>query len=157
MTPFAVLNLIGLAGRAIAGTRPAQPTISNSDLAELDFDKLLNEARTGNIASGKGVVLGAEISAELTTEQLDRLTAAADQAAAHGAKTALVLMDGQGYLVNVESRQVERIVDEQSQSVLTEVDAVITAPQQVATVDTQRLSSTPGNESLVNLLADAGH
>lgn len=155
--PLGILSLVGLAGRALAGPGQAQPAISKSDLADLDFEKLLNKARSGNIASGKQVVLGSEVAAELSDEQVQRLTAAADRAAAHGATTAMVLMDGQGYVLNVESRQVEAIVDEQAATVMTDIDAVITAPRHGQSVGTESLPMMPSNESLMRMLADAGH
>jgi len=125
---FGLLNLIGLAGRALSGGGQRPASLSTGDLASLDFEALLEKAKSGGFASGTPVVVGAGVEVDLSTEQLERITLAADRAAAQGARSAVVLVDGLALKVDVESRRIEAAVDAGAEGLLTGVDTVVTAP-----------------------------
>ena len=78
---------------------PARP-----GLADQSFQQLLTLASRGEIESGRQVQLAFEPNQSLDDEQLARLSTAADRAEASGAKRAMMLIDGRGFLLDVEQR-----------------------------------------------------
>ena len=77
-------------------TRPTAP------LEHRPFDELLAEARAGQLASGRTVSAGFELS----PQQLDRLAGAADLAEASGANRAMLLLDGRAMVLDVPTRTI---------------------------------------------------
>ena len=73
-------------------------------LEHQSFDELLAQATRGGVDSGRPVSVAFEPSQEITKQQLDRLAAAADLAEVSGARTALLLVDGRGLVLEVSSR-----------------------------------------------------
>jgi hypothetical protein len=92
------------------------------------FAALLDKARDGQIHSGRDVTIAHNAGIELSHDQLQRLAAAADQAEAHGATRALVLIDGLALRIDVTMREVTGAVDLDTAGVFTDIDAVVRAP-----------------------------
>jgi hypothetical protein len=129
LNPFMLLNALGGVANIVSGRRGAPGGLTRADLDRPDFEALLGRAREGGIQSGRKVALGADADGlELTTEQLDRLTVAADRAEANGVRHAVVLIDGMALRLDVESRLVTGVVDQQSEQLHAGVDAILTAP-----------------------------
>jgi hypothetical protein len=152
--PFALLNLIGAAGRLIAG-----PQRSAAPITGPDFDALLKQAADAEFSSGRTVTISPRADLQLTPEQLQRVSLAADRAEANGAGKALILIDGLALKVDVVSRTIEQAVDSGAQAVLTDIDAVLGAPGEHSTGAPTAFGPTapPSNPSILQLLADAGH
>ena len=83
-------------GPAAPGTPP---------LEHQQFDALLARAAQGLIESGRPVTTKLESSAPLDESQMRRLASAADRAEALGARRALMLIDGRGFVLDVSNRQ----------------------------------------------------
>jgi hypothetical protein len=64
----------------------------------------------------------------LTTDQLQRVALATDQAEAQGATRALVLIDGQALRLDVLDRRITGSADLSAAGVLTGLDAVVSVP-----------------------------
>jgi hypothetical protein len=90
-----------------------------------DFAAMLGKAKAGEISSGRAVTIGRGVDVRLSSEQLDRIAAAADRAESQGATSALVLIDGQALKLDVTMREVTGKADIAGGGVLTGVDAVV--------------------------------
>src|SRR6185295_3133433 len=99
---------------------------------EVDFAALLQQARSGQIQSGREVKLSDDLGITLTDGQKTRLAAAADLAEAHGAQQAVIMLDGVGLKLDVATRTVTARVDASSPGVASGVDAVVVAPPEDA-------------------------
>ena len=84
-----------------ATTRPTGPSVP---LEHQRFDTLLDQARQGLVESGRTVSAGDATAEPLTPDQVQRLSSAADLAEASGARTALLMMDGRGLVLDVPTR-----------------------------------------------------
>ena len=73
-------------------------------LADQSFDELLTLAARGAIESGRRVQMTFEPKETLDDQQIARLSAAADLAEASGARRAMTLIDGRGFVLDVEQR-----------------------------------------------------
>jgi len=69
------------------------------------FDDLIALVSTGQIETGRPVGVDSTIQDEWTDDDRRRLAAAADLAEAHGARRAVLVMDGRGFLLDVAGRQ----------------------------------------------------
>jgi hypothetical protein len=150
--PFALLNLIGAAGRLISGSHR-----SGAPAAGPDFDDLLKQAERGHLASGRTVTIGPRADLQLTPDQLQRVSLAADRAEANGAGKALILIDGLALKVDVVSRTIEQSIDSGAQSVLTDIDAVLGAPAAGAPAAAFGPTAPASNPAILEILANAGH
>lgn len=81
-----------------AGIKPSAPLEGQS------FDQLLALASKGKIASDRPVEVTFDAQPPLSPAQFERLSKAADQAEAAGAKQALMMIDGRNFVLDVESR-----------------------------------------------------
>ncbi len=98
--------------------RPAPP------LDRRSFDELLAQASQGLIESGRSV--SAEYAAaSLTGDELSRLSAAADLAEAAGARKALLLMDGRGFVLDVAARTLSAELAADAASRMIGLDAAV--------------------------------
>jgi hypothetical protein len=79
-------------------TQPSAPFEAQS------FDQLLALASRGKIDSGRPVEASFDVQPPLDSGQLERLSKAADQAEATGAKQALMTIDGRNFVLDVETR-----------------------------------------------------
>ncbi len=73
-------------------------------LADQSFDELLTLAARGAIESGRRVQMTFEPKETLDDQQITRLSAAADLAEASGARRAMTLIDGRGFVLDVAQR-----------------------------------------------------
>lgn len=110
------------AGIAAPTARPRAPIEGQT------FDDLLAQASKGAISSGRPVEAGFEAQPPLDGTQLERLAAAADQAEAAGARTALVMIDGRAFALDVESRTLTSELSGGSGIQTLHVDAAIAVP-----------------------------
>ena len=126
-----LLRLLG--SQATPGIAPGPTTAAgNAAAGALDFAKLLSQAQSGQLASGRQVTIANGANVQLTDDQIKRVSAAADLAESQGATRALVMIDGMAMKLDVSMRQVTGAVDLASQGVLTGVDAVVQVPGQGA-------------------------
>ncbi len=88
--------------------RPGQArTPTNRGSAAIEhqsFDQLMAQAARGEMESGRTTRLAFEPGEELDEQQIQRLSAAADRAEAAGARRALMMMDGRGFIMDVDQR-----------------------------------------------------
>ena len=111
----------GLSSTTVAPARPG--------LADQSFDELLALASRGAIQSGRQVQLTFEPNEALDDQQITRLSAAADLAQASGAKQAMALIDGRGFVLDVEQRTLTAELSASAGSrVIPELDAAIYVP-----------------------------
>ena len=90
-----------LAGLGAASQSPAATTLEQSSFADL-----LNQARDGTLLTKQPVTVQPGAGISLTSDQLARVSLAADQAEASGVRNALVMMDGQQFVLDVRARQI---------------------------------------------------
>lgn len=140
-TPLDLLSLVGLGSRLLGVGRGEKADASG------DFGKALEAARDGGLETGRAVVSGPDLDMDLSSDQLQRLSHAADMAEAQGAKTAAVLMDGMVIRLDVESRTALESAPAES-ALMADVDAVLSAGP----------TSEPGpaSDALLRRLAPAG-
>ena len=86
------------------GFIPSSPAPARPSLADQSFDELLALASRGAIESGRRVQMTFEPTETLDDQQITRLSAAADLAEASGARRAMTLIDGRGFVLDVEQR-----------------------------------------------------
>ena len=131
---------------------------AGTQLAGSNFAELLNKASGGLLSSGLQVSVAKDANVDLSQDQLQRLSKAADAAEAQGANRVLVMMDGQAYKLDVGVRQITGKVD--MSGVVTGVDGVIAVPDSTgmpAAPAMQSLSKMPSmNASLLDTLAKIG-
>jgi hypothetical protein len=89
------------------------------------FDQLLSLASKGAVHSGRQIELAFEPLPPLESAQLERLAAAADQAQAAGAKRALMLIDGRGFVLDVASRTLIAELASDPAARLVNIDAAV--------------------------------
>lgn len=121
-----MLRLLGATGAASL-IRPGASTGSQSSEG-LDFMKLLEDAKAGKVAGGLPVKASKNSGLNLSAEQLQRLSAAADLAEAAGASRVLVMMDGMALRLDVGVREVTGAASMQPGEVLTGIDAIVQMP-----------------------------
>lgn len=140
-TPLDLLSLVGLGTRLLGLGRSGPADASG------DFGKALEAAKDGGVETGRAVVSGPELGVDLSAEQLQRLSHAADMAEAQGAKTAAVLLDGMVIRLDVESRTALESVPAES-ALMGDVDTVLSAGPSV--------ERAGAGDALLRRLAPAG-
>ncbi len=112
--------------------RPGQPSVpqpaSRLPLESQSFDQLLALASTGALQSGRQIELAFEPDPPLDAQQLERLAAAADQAEAAGATQALMLIDGRGFMLDVQSRTLMAELSGDPATRVMRIDAAVFVP-----------------------------
>jgi hypothetical protein len=148
-----LLRTLG-AGKSSASSNSAAGT----QLAGSNFADLLNKASGGLLSSGLQVSVAKDANVDLSQDQLQRLSKAADAAEAQGANRVLVMMDGQAYKLDVGVRQITGKVD--MSGVVTGVDGVVAVPDGAglpAASGLHSLSKVPNmNASLLDALSKFG-
>ncbi len=86
------------------GSTPSSSAPARPGLADQSFGALLALASRGAIESGRRVQVTFEPNETLDDQQITRLSAAADLAEASGARRAMTLIDGRGFVLDVEQR-----------------------------------------------------
>ncbi len=97
-----------------SGVRPAGIGVSVGNAGAAGaapgaFADLLEQARSGGLASELPVTIGSDAAAagvQLSDDQMARLALAADQLETSGVRQALITIDGQKLLMNVQSREI---------------------------------------------------
>lgn len=108
-------------GPGVAG--PRAPGTSSSD-----FASLLKNAQAGQVSSGIPVTVSPRLGdVGLSESQLSRLSAAADKAEASGMTRAVALVDGQAFVLEVQTRTISARIDP-TKDALTGIDGVIGVP-----------------------------
>jgi len=136
--------------KRLGGVTPGEGAQPRTPVSEAGFAELLQRAQSDG--PSREVSIDRAAGVELSREQLARVAKAADQAEAAGAGVAAVLIDGMALKLDVLGR---RILSK-SDGVLTDVDAVVAAPQE-ARSDAAPVGPPPSaadNASLVRLLAE---
>lgn len=139
-------NTPGLAGSATATGAPA-------------FAELFRQAQRGEVASGLNVSVSPRLKVDLSPQQLQRLSLAADKAQAAGLRHALVLIDGVPLKLDVVSRTVTEVVNP-SESVVRGIDGFVAVADANAEAAGQETGVLPlpegqigGPESLKQLIS----
>lgn len=105
--PGAGANGVGTSGTDVPASRGQQ----SAPLTSAGFAELLSRARSGKVQSGEPVTIDERLGINLTSEQLHRLGAAVDVAKAQGFNKAVVLIDGQALVVDVETRRINGVLE----------------------------------------------
>lgn len=147
-TPTDLLKMLGGAGHA-ARVRPSSGEARPS-AAELTrtgtFADLLAAARKGELGGGNPVSVLPGANVELSPDQIQRLSVAADMAQSAGATRALVRIDGQTLLMDVGARSITAKVNAVPGQVVTGIDSVIDVPPAPSAPTIQ--SADPGLQAL---------
>ena len=151
-TPADLLRLLG--AQAIPGVAPV-PGASQKPAPGIDFARLLDKARSGQLASGRDVTIARGSGIELSEDQMKRLAAAADMAESQGATRAVVVMDGMTFKLDVAMREITAQTDLAGGQVLTGIDAVIHVPPEAGKqpASPARLTAAPDNASILGILS----
>lgn len=143
------IDIIGLASLASGAARSLARGIAPGNSS---FADALGRAQTDLASSGLPVGLARGVDVELTSDQLQRLAAAADRAEAQGAQTAVVMIDGRALELDVTLRQITGEVSP-DQGIRPEIDTFLFAPPAAETAAGPG-SGNPSNTDLLRLLAD---
>jgi hypothetical protein len=122
------------------------------------FDQLLEQAFGGEIHSDRPVKCACDLEPPLSAAQLQRLAHAADRAEASGARSAVMMLDGRGLVLDVAERVVRAEVRPDDAYSVWRVDAALVVPADNAerTQATDALNGLPWrNASVARLLQDA--
>jgi len=103
--PTAMLRQLGLSGRTGAAQSAPQQTQS-AGIQPGEFADLLQRARDGTLASNRPVTIEDGQGLNLNEAQLARLSLAADRAEAAGLRKALVMIDDQRVILDVQQRTI---------------------------------------------------
>jgi len=97
-----LLRLLG------SGVQPAAHSAAKAaaTAGQASFADLLRQAREGTLTSNRPVTPGPDAGVNLSDDQLARLSLAADKLESAGVRTALVSIDGQKLILDVQQRQV---------------------------------------------------
>ncbi len=106
---------------------PPDATRGGTPVEHQRFDELLEAARKGALQSGRMVTLGFRPPRQLGIEQMERLASAADLAEASGARRALIMIEGRGFLLDVPRRVVSGELSTGAASRIVAVDAAVFA------------------------------
>lgn len=124
-----IRNSIQLLKKLAPPVRPdyagADKTLPQNPMETQSFGQLLALVSDGSIKSDRVVTVSFEAKSELTDTQLARLATAADTAEASGAHTALMLIDGRGFVLDVGDRQLLRELEGDEGDQLVKIDAAV--------------------------------
>lgn len=122
----------------------------------LDFAALLKSAQGGELRSGRPLQVDNSVQAEFTPSQLARLGSVADAADAAGARKLLAILDGQGVVIDIASRTIERVVplDGEGAGSVTPGDVLVGVDSAVI-VPTGEVASAAGGATMSPLIAGA--
>lgn len=148
---------LDLLRRLGSGVVPGAPEPNNApSVGGASFGDLLEQARAGELSSGRTLKVREGLADRLTNEQLERLSRAADAAEASGAVRMLAVVDGLAVTIDVVTRTVEDVASAKDGAVRTGVDAAVVLPESGANEPAAPaiLGRVNGNQSLLRLLAD---
>lgn len=103
----------------------ASPARAAAPIEQQSFDDLLAKASSGRLASERPVTAAFEAGEPLSPQQMARLGPAADLAEAAGARTALMLVDGRGLVLDVAARTLAEELAAPGASRVVKVDAAV--------------------------------
>lgn len=133
-------QLLRTLGSGLIPSAPGSTGNTAGALGGIDFATLLNRARSGELTSGRAVTLDTQTEVEFTSDQMDRLSQAADAADAAGVESLFAVIDGIGVVMDVPSRTIRGTVDLSGATngrvlpadVLVGVDSVVVVPDENA-------------------------
>lgn len=102
-TPIDANTLLRVLG---SGVVPTDRTPTSPDARGLDFARLLDQARTGQIRSGMQVTVDPQLDVAFDAEELEQLSQAADLAEAQGIERVLVVRGDERLVLDVQRRSV---------------------------------------------------
>ncbi len=122
-------------GLDVTTAKPAATGIEAGQFAEL-----LNKARNGELSSNQPVTVSSDAgsSVKLSEDQLAKIAVAADKAEAAGIRKALVVLDDQQLILDVEARSITGAAKLGSGSVLSGVDGVINLSNTIGAGETSK-------------------
>jgi hypothetical protein len=119
--PLQLLQRLG--GSASVASLSAHPPVGDAG----HFAALLQGARRGELEGSAPVQIGRDVPVRLDSQQLQRLSVAADRAQAQGMDAALMLIDGQVLKMDVGTRTITQRLDGAS-TLAADIDGVVTVP-----------------------------
>ena len=138
------------------GTDRARP--GRAPIEQQSFGELLSLVADGTIASDRPITVADPdaLTEPLTDAQLARLASAADQAEAAGARNAVMLMDGRGFVLDVHDRAVTSELGPAASSGVVPIDAAVYVPndEELTTLATQQRTTGPGMGVLPSAVAE---
>lgn len=120
-------KLGALGAQTGAGVLTPGPAPKAAQPGGVAFEALLARARAGDADSDRAVSIDDGLGVTLSDSQTRRLCRAADRAAAEGFAVAVVHIDGQSLVLDVESRRVTAVLSD-SRPVASDIDGVVFAP-----------------------------
>lgn len=117
----------GLGGIAGANAGALSGAASGASSLAEQFATLLERARSGQAQSGLAVTVSPRVKIDLSSEQLARLSQAADRAEAAGLTRAVALLDGRAFILEVQTRSISAEIAPGS-AALHGIDGVLSVP-----------------------------
>ncbi len=114
--------------RLASGVRPdgAQAPAGKAPVESRDFEALLRQANSGEIASGRALRVGERVDGELDEKLIERLSRATDAAEASGARRVLALAGGRGLTIDVATRTIDGSTALDGAGLVGNIDAAMT-------------------------------
>lgn len=134
-----LLKVLGSGIRPVPSNDPAKAPIESTAFADL-----LAGVRAGNVSSGQSLSFASGVDAELSADQLSRLSRAADAAEASGSARMLAIIDDQAVTIDVASRTIESVRPWDQAGMLTDIDSVVRIPPVESDVDLRGLFGADG-------------
>jgi hypothetical protein len=135
-----------------SGVGPRGPPAGSPAVAAM-----LDAARRGDLRTGLPVRIDDTLGLTLSPEQASRLSEAVDRAAASGADTALVLLDGRGLRVDTTERRVLGVEPLTDGSMIDGIGAVVVSAETSATPEAGRafagLSTRPVSAGVLRAIS----
>lgn len=117
-----LLRLLEPSVRPAFGQSGAMAGGGSAPLDQQSFAQLLGAASSGQIHSGRQIELACEPSPPLSASQMERLASAADVAEAAGARTAMMMIDGRGFVMDVQNRTITAEMSSSALARMAQVD-----------------------------------
>lgn len=148
-------ELLSRLGATVRPEGVAAPTRAPARVGEAGFGDLLRQAMEGTLGSGRRVEVEPASGVELSAEQIDRVSAAADRAELAGVARALVEIDGMELIVDVPMRRVLGAAEPDAHGVLAGIDGLVRLTAEPAESRADRAGVLRGgmNASLLDALA----
>ncbi|MEM9166991.1 MAG: hypothetical protein AAGB48_08190 [Planctomycetota bacterium] len=145
------IDMLGLIGAAAGAVKSVSRVTGIGDATP--FAELLGKAQAGVQPTGLPVSVREGAGVSLDQTQLDRLAVAADRAASQGASTAVIMLDGKAYELDVTAREITGTVDQTAES-LTLIDSFLFAPAEAPGAHTGLDNWHADNADIRSLLAE---
>lgn len=138
-----------------SGVVPTDRTPTAPDARRLDFARLLDQARAGQIRSGMQVTVDPQIDVAFDADELERLSQAADLAEAQGVDRVLVVRGDERLVLDVQRRTLAAEASTRDGQLHTDFGGVFELPTSDAEKDSGALGIHFSGERLLKMLKSA--